>query len=86
MAAPANTARGTPTGSGGTTNQLRDGYQTLIAFALDATVEFWEKTVQPPGINGGDPIVTNTMHNATYGTMAARTLVNYTPVNIVAAL
>lgn len=69
MAAPSPTTRATPSG-----RKLDDGYQALITFAADTDVSFWEKTVQPPGIDGGDAIETTTMHNSTYRTMAARAL------------
>lgn len=69
MAAPASTVRATPAGI-----KLDDGFSTKIAFALDANVEFWEKTVKPPGLDGGDAIDTTNMHNVTYRTMAARAL------------
>lgn len=74
MAAPATTARSTPAG-----RFLRDGYQTLIAFSRYPTVQFWEKTVQPPGLNGGDPIDITTMHNEDVKTKAARQLYDLTP-------
>lgn len=63
------TARTTPTG-----DRLDDGYQTLIAFAADADVDLWEKTVQPPGVEGGDEVDTTTMHNETWRSRAARAL------------
>jgi len=69
MTAPASTTRSTPSGK-----YLDDGYSTKIAFARDADVEFWEKTVKPPGYDGGDAIDTTTMHNVTYRTFAARAL------------
>jgi len=65
----AHTDRSAP---GGT--KLGDGYQSLIAFAADADVSLWEKTVTPPGVDGGDSVDTSTMHNTTYRTKAARTL------------
>lgn len=63
------TARDTPVGT-----SLDDGYSTKIAFAEDADVSFWEKTVTPPGVEGGDAIETTTMHNTTWRTKAARSL------------
>jgi len=72
MAAPATTTRVTPTGE-----PMRDGYQALIAFASDSNVTFWEKGVQPPGIDGGEPIEASTMHNTnwrTFGTPGLKTL------------
>jgi len=63
------TARSAP---GGT--KLEDGYSTKIAFAADADVSLWEKTVKPPGMDGGDAIETTDMHNTDLRTMAARAL------------
>ena len=80
MAAPSVTARSTPTGK-----FLDDGFSTKIAFARDADVNFWEKTVQPPGFDGGDAIETTTMHNVTYRTMAARALKTLTDCSITVA-
>jgi hypothetical protein len=53
---------------------LKDGYQTLITFAADTTVNLWEKTVKPPGIDGGDAIEQTTMRNTALRQMAARSL------------
>lgn len=69
MAAPTVTSRVDPPGI-----PLDDGYRTTIAFARDPNINFWEKTVQPPGIDGGDAIDTTTMHNDTWRTMRARAL------------
>lgn len=80
MAAPATTARTAPAGK-----MLEDGYSTRIAFARDADIEFWEKTVTPPGLDGGDAIDITTMHNVTYRTMTARSLVTLTEFTITAA-
>lgn len=54
----AHTTRSAP---GGT--KLGDGFSTKIAFAADADVSLWEKTVTPPGVDGGDAVDTSTMHN-----------------------
>lgn len=69
MAAPAATTRGTPVGI-----KLKDGYQALITIGSNTTASFWEKTVQPPGIDGGDAIDQTTMHNVDWRTFAARSL------------
>lgn len=68
-------ARTTPGPSG---IKLDDGYQTLIAFALAPTIAFWEKTVKPPGLDGGDKIDTSTMHNVDWRTFAPRALTTMT--------
>lgn len=69
MGVPATTPRTAPVGL-----KLDDGFSTLIAFEADPDVSFWEKTVKPPGVDGGDAIDTTTMHNTDYRTMAARAL------------
>lgn len=74
------TARNTPAGF-----KLEDGYQALIAFAENPDVKLWEKTVKPPGLEGGDPVDTTTMHNQTYRTSAPRHLKTLTPVQTTTA-
>lgn len=69
MAAPAASVRSQPAGI-----KLKDGYKTVITFAADVDIEFWEKTVKPPGIDGGDHIEQTTMHNTSWRTMAPRSL------------
>lgn len=73
MAAPAATPRGTPTGI-----KLKDGYSTKVTLSLNTTIELWEKTVKPPGIDGGDAIQQTTMHNTTWRTFASRGLLTLT--------
>jgi hypothetical protein len=75
MAAPAHTARSTPTGS-----RLDDGFKSLIAFASNASIKFWEKSVTPPGLDGGDAINISTMHNTTYRTFSSSSLITATEV------
>lgn len=73
MTAPSATARTSPSG-----RYFEDGYQTLITFAADADVQLWEKTVKPPGYNGGDEIDVTTMHNTALRTKAPRALIDMT--------
>lgn len=73
MAAPTATVRGTPAGI-----KLKDGYQALITIGASATISFWEKTVQPPGMDGGDAIEQTTMHNIDWRTFASRSLITMT--------
>lgn len=80
MTAPSVTARTTPTGI-----KLDDGYQTLVAFAADPDICFWEKSVTPPGMDGGDPVDTTTMLNETYRTRSPRALVTMTECQLTAA-
>lgn len=74
------TTRLTPVG-----RMLEDGYQTLITFQADPDVSLWEKTVKPPGVNGGDPIEQTTMWNVTYRTFAFRALKTITEATLTCA-
>lgn len=74
------TTRQTPLGTA-----LDDGYQTLIAFAADPDVSFWEKTVTPPPVEGGDKIDVTTQHNQAWRTGAARSLKEMGEVSVTAA-
>jgi hypothetical protein len=69
MAAPVPTARTLPSGF-----KLQDGYRTLITFSLNPAVQIFEKTVKPPGIDGGDPIPETTMINSAWRTFAPHQL------------
>ena len=69
MTAPSPTDRVTPTGT-----MLEDGYQSLITVASDTDITFWEKTVTPPALEGGDKIDITTMHNSNVMTFAAQSL------------
>ena len=72
--------RGTPAGI-----MLRDGFSSKIAFEDDLTIELWEKTVTPPGFDGGDPIDITTMWNTTVRTKAARGLYDTTDGSVTCA-
>jgi len=85
MAVPATTTRADPGATNGFDIRMDDGHSTKIAFDRDPDVSFWEKTVQPPGVEGGDPIDTTTMHNTTYRTMASQRLITTTAITITAA-
>lgn len=80
MSAPVATPRGTPSGI-----KLDDGFRTLVTFAANATIGFWEKSVTPPGLDGGDAVDTSTMHNVTYRTMSPRHLKTMTEFTMTAA-
>ena len=56
--------------------RIYDGYQTLIACSLDANVVFYEKTLQPPAVQGGGAIDATTMHNTLFRTQIHKTLVS----------
>lgn len=74
------TARSTPGGSA-----LEDGFSVKIAFAADPDVSLWEKSVQPPGVDGGEQIDVTTMFNTDWRTFAPRSLKSLTELSIVAA-
>lgn len=74
------TARQTPVGI-----KMGDGYQSLIAFASDPDISFWEKAVKPPGIDGGEAVENTTMHNTAWRTMSPRALKTLTPATVRAA-
>jgi hypothetical protein len=69
MAAPTPTVRSTPSGI-----KLRDGFGGLITLAIDPDIEFWEITVKPPALMGGDPIKSTTNHNDNVHTKRPRTI------------
>jgi len=59
-----------------------EGYQSLISFAADPDFSFWETVVGAPGIDGGDPVPTTTMHNTSLRTKAPRKLKELTPFQV----
>ena len=61
----------------GVVERLRNGYPTTVDFP-SAGVTFWEKTVQPPGLKGGEPIDTTTMRNTKLRTKGFRKLYEMT--------
>jgi hypothetical protein len=80
MAAPATTARGTPAGI-----KLKEGQGNSIAFSRRPTVSFWEVTIKPSGIDGGDGVEQTTQLNVAWHTMAPRILKTLTPCTVNAA-
>jgi hypothetical protein len=64
---------------------LKDGYQTLITFAEDPTVEFYEKTVTPPGMDAGGANDTSTMRTERWRTRYPKALVTATDISLTAA-
>lgn len=84
MAAPsAHNTRVDP--SSATVIPLRDGHPTKITFKADTNIEFWEKTVTPPGIDGGDAVDGTTMFNTTWRVQRPRTLKTLTEASLTAA-
>jgi hypothetical protein len=56
--------------------KIPDGYQTLVTFSLFPSIALFEKSVKPPGYDGGEPIDTTTMFNAFWHTKSPRSLVD----------
>lgn len=67
------TARQTPAGK-----RLKNGYQSLITFAVNPTLSLWEMGVKPFGMDGGPMINTATMHNVVVEQKAAGSLIEIT--------
>lgn len=63
---------------------LGDGFSTIIDLT-GAGVTFKEKSVQPPGLDGGDAVENSTMRNTTWRTFSPRKLVTATEASIVVA-
>lgn len=80
MAAPSPSQRTTPTGF-----KMPDGYQALVSFGAQPTIQLWEKVVKPPGIDGKEAIDTTTMHNINWRTYAHRHLMTLTESQFTAA-
>lgn len=64
-----------------TVEALHDGFPTTINLS-GAGVTFWEKSVQPPGIDGGEPIDLTNMRNDDVRTFAPRHLYTVTPIRM----
>ena len=58
--------------------RIDDGFSTTISFADFPSVLFWEKTVTPPGVDGGGPNDTTTMRNTALRTQAPKKLKSMT--------
>jgi hypothetical protein len=66
-------------------SRIDDGFKTTVAFANYPAVKFYEKTVTPPGMEGGGENDTTTMRNTTFRTKAPKKLISLTPMTLVAA-
>ena len=77
MADPTTQTRVTPVGIA-----LCDGHATKITFAADTDVSFWEKTVQPVGVDAGDMIDITTMFNTMWMTKCFRSLKDLTDATL----
>lgn len=60
--------------------RLDDGFATLITFALKPSVKFYEKTVTPPGRDGGGGNPTFTMRSTKWRTQSPKKLKTMTPM------
>ena len=80
MAAPNPTPPNVPFGA-----HLRDGFKTRITFGDDVGVSLWEKTVKPPGLDGGDKIEQSTMRNTLLRTYHPRSLITMTDLTMTCA-
>lgn len=80
MAAPTATARVLPTAI-----RLDDGFQSVVTFSENPSLAIYEKSVQPPAMDGGDPIQTSTMLNSAYETKKPQCLVGHDDGSVVAA-
>jgi hypothetical protein len=60
-------------------SRLDDGFPTTIEFAGAPGIKLYEKTVKPPGFDGGGPNDTTTMRNINYRTKAPKKLLTVTP-------
>ncbi len=71
------TSRVTPVGA-----HLTEGFSTLVTFAADSDISFWERDVTVQGLDKGDYIDITTMHVTLYRLMAAPTLITVTDGSI----
>lgn len=80
MAAPTPGTRTKPTG-----RFLERGYRVIVIISGDEDINFFEKTVKPPGIDFGEPIDTTTQWNDQFRTMVNEALATLTPMTFKAA-
>jgi hypothetical protein len=66
-------------------SRLDDGYQSLITFAADPTVLFYEKEVTPPAVEGGGLIEITTQQNSVWRTRAPKSLLTLGEAGLVVA-
>lgn len=60
--------------------RLDDGFSTIIHFAENPTVKFYEVGVTPPGMDGGGPNDTTNMRNNRLRTKSPKKLKSLTPM------
>lgn len=62
--------------------RIDDGHQTLITIGAGSTAPYmWEKTVTPPGVEGGGENDITTMHNTTWRTRSPKQLKTLSPMS-----
>lgn len=76
MAAPTPTPRGVPSAAA-----LHEGFHSKVTIQTYPNIAFYEKTVQPPGFDGGEPIDQTTQFNVQVRTKWPRTLIDLDPVS-----
>lgn len=76
MANPVGVVRVSPFTAG--KRPLHNGYASFISFSADPDVGLFERAVQPPGIDGGDPVDVSTMYAQRVRPKAPRHLVEGT--------
>lgn len=59
-----------------------DGFSTIIAFSTPASVAFKEKSVTPPGVDGGGENDITTMRNTAWRTRAPKQLKTLTEASL----
>ena len=72
--------------------KIDDGFSTTVDIFDDpedvtplATLRIWEKTVTPPGVQGGGPNDTTTMRNTRWRTRAPKKLLTLSTMSVTAA-
>ncbi len=68
-------------------SRIDDGHPTTISFATTPSgggpnLTFWEKTLTPPGADGGGPNDTTTMRNTLYRTKSPKVLITLTDMSL----
>jgi hypothetical protein len=76
MAAPAHSAKQVPTGV-----EVWDGVGTQLAFAARPKTNFWEVTLKPLSLEGGEPINNTTLLNTVWRTKRAPVLKECPPMS-----
>ena len=66
-------------------DRIDDGHATLVSFGDFPSVEFYERTVKLPGMDGGPLIDTTGMRNTVYRTFSERALKTLTQMTLVCA-